>query len=259
VRPLEIWNLLTSAGPLHSCRFLRGYPRRLVEALEALRAGSARRAGGASVQAPFEALVVAGGGLLEPGMREDLHAHFAGSWFEVPEPVFAAGPGGRAILRWRGQSGLVVDIGQTAIKIIRDDERFLYPRDWEALPPAERVRPEQHAQQRAALRSFVGSVLRRHAQPRPEAVVLALPCDFRDAIPGACSYAGLEGDVDFIEEVLAQADLPGVACIHLNDAVLAALSARELFANRLPALTLVVTLGFGVGGALLERGDCDEL
>jgi hypothetical protein len=207
------------------------------------------------VGTPFEALAVAGGGLLEPGVHGALRARFGGSLFVCPDPVFAAGPGGRAILRWLGQSGLVADVGQTAVKVIRGNQYSLYPRDWEALPHADQVHPGQHPRQRLALRSFVASVLRGHAEPRPEAIVLALPCDFPCEVPGPCSYAGLEGDAAFVEEVLAQADLAGVACVYLNDAVLAALSVQDWFANRLPARTLVVTLGFGVGGALLEEGD----
>jgi hypothetical protein len=251
VRPLEIWNLPTSAGPLHTCRSLPGYPWLLIEALESLRADRA------TVAIPFAALVVMGGGLLEPGMRSALEEHFAGSLLVVPDPVFAAATGGLALLGRQNQSGLVADLGQTAIKVIRADDRFLYPRDWQVLPHADEVPAEQHQRQRAALRSFVASALRGHAQPCPKAVVLALPCDFPGEVPGACSYAGLAGDADFVTAVLAQADRAGVACVYLNDAVLAALAARALFRNELPARTLVVTLGFGVGGALLEGEDRD--
>ncbi len=259
VKPLEIWDLLTGAGPLHSCRSLSAYPRLIVEALEALRAGGARRRCGETLRAPFDALAVAGGGLLDPGVHRALEDHFAGSLFLFPDPVFAAGPGGRAILRQLGRTGLVVDVGQTAIKIIRKDKSFLYPRDLGLLPHAEQVPPEQHHRQCLLLRSFVADALRGHTQPLPGAVVLALPCDFPGGVPGACSYAGLEGDADFVEDVLAQAGLAGVPCVYLNDAALAALSAHELFGGGLSPRTLVVTLGFGVGGALLEGGNCRGL
>ncbi len=150
-------------------------------------------------------------------------------------------------------------MGQTALKVFQGKDRILYPRDWRALPDAQEVTAGERQRKRHALRSFVASALRDHAEPGPEAVVLALPCDFPGGVPGACSYAGLEGDADFVAAVLAQAGLTGVLCVVLNDAVLAALSARELFAGRLPARTLAVTLGFGVGGALLEGGGCDAL
>jgi hypothetical protein len=258
VRPLEIWDLLTGAGPLHRCRGLPGYPLLLAEALEALRAGTAVRPSGEIVHVPFEALVLAGGGLLEVGVQSTLQVRFHGSLF-FPDPVFAAAPGGRAILSQMGKSGLVADVGQTALKVFQGNDRFLYHRDWRALPPAEEVTAGERERQRLALRSFVASGLRGHAEPRPESVVLALPCDFTGGAPGACSYAGLEGDADFVEEVLAQAGLGGVPCLVLNDAVLAALSARELFARQLPARTLVVTLGYGVGAALLEGGGRNAL
>lgn len=258
VRPLEIWDLLTAAGPLHSCRWRPDYPLLLAEALKAIRAGNARRWSGEAILAPFEALVVSGGGLLEVGVRSALETRFPGSLF-FPNPVFAAGPGGWAILRRLGKSGLIADVGQTALKVIQGTDRSLYPRDWRALPGAEEVTAAERQQQRHALRSFVASALRNHAEPRPDAVVLALPCDFPGGVPGACSYAGLEGDADFVAEVLAQAGLAGVRCVVLNDAVLAALSARELFAGQLPERTLTVTLGFGVGAALLEGDGCDAL
>ena len=108
------------------------------------------------------------------------------------------------------------------------------------------------------MRSFVASALRLHEISRAGVVVLALPCDFPADVPGPCSYAGLEGDADFVEAVLAEAGLADRHCVYLNDAVLAALSVRESVAGRLPA-TLVVTLGFGVGGALLEGGQFDAL
>jgi hypothetical protein len=248
---LEVWDVLTRAGPLHRCRRLPEYPRLLVEALASLRDG-ARRAGGEVVHASFWALVVAGGGLLEPGVRAALEAGIAGPLHFFPDPVFAATAGGRVVLRRLGRDGLIADVGQTAIKVIHGGERALHPRDWRALPPADEVPPNQCASQRLALRAFVASALRRHQ--RPEAVVLGLPCDFPSGAPGACSYAGLEGDGDFVAEVLAGAGLAGLPCVYLNDAVLAALSARELFGSKLAGPTLVVTLGFGVGVAFLEGG-----
>lgn len=258
VTPLEIWDLLTPAGPLHRCSALPHYPHLLAETLDALRGGSARRASGETVAASFQAVAVAGGGLLDPAIPDALRSRFGASLSLLPDPVFAAGAGGRALLQRQGRSGLVVDVGQTAIKVVSRSRRFLYPRDWQVLPPAEQVPPKDYPRQRIALRSFVAAALLRHSRPLPSGVVLALPCDFPGGLPGACSYAGLEGDT-FVEEVLAQAGLADVPCVYLNDTVLAALSVRELFGDRLPLLTLVVTLGFGVGGALLEGKGHDAL
>jgi hypothetical protein len=243
VRPLEIWDLLTRAGPLHSCRRRPDYPQLISEALEAIRAGEARRPGGECVRAAFGAVAVTGGGLLEPGVREALADRFPGPLTFAPDPVFAA-----ALGRF-GDAALVADVGQTAIKVVHAGGRFLYPRDWGVLPPAEDIRPEDVARQRAALRSFVAAALRPHHVARRGTVVLALPCDFPGGVPGACSYAGLGGDADFVEAVLAGAGLAACDCVYLNDAVLAALSVA-----RRAVPTLVVTLGFGVGGALIEGG-----
>jgi hypothetical protein len=246
VRPLEIWDVHTSAGPLHACRHRPDYPRLLVEAL-----------GGTVEACGAEAIFVAGGGLLEPSIRDTLQARLAGrlGLLFAPDPVFAAGPGGKDVLQRLGKGGLIVDVGQTAIKVIHGQAQRLHPRDWHALPPAAWVRPEQREQQRRKLRDFVSSALRAHARPRPEAIVLGLPCDFPESAPGACSYAGLEGDRHFVAAILEQAGLTDAHCVYLNDAVLAALSARALCGRVLPRKTLVATLGFGVGGAVLGGPD----
>lgn len=253
VRPLEIWDLLTSAGALHRCRHFSAYPRLLVESLEAIRGGYARRCDGGRVHVPFKAIVVAGGGLLDPCVRETLQARFAGivSLHLCPDPMFFAATGVQTILQELGRHVLSADVGQTAIKVVQGESRFLVPRDWIALPLADEVPPEQREHQRAALRSFISSALQLRDTP-PAAIVVGLPCDFPADVPGPCSYAGLEGDAHIVEEAIAEAGLADCPCVYLNDAVLAALAARSLLANQLPSPTLVVTLGFGVGGAVLD-------
>ena len=68
---------------------------------------------------------------------------------------------------------------------------------------------------------------------------------------GTCTYPWLKGD-GIVSEILAAAGLAGVPTWLLNDAELAALGVAERGPVRQP--TLVLTLGFGVGGALLGSG-----
>ena len=105
-----------------------------------------------------------------------------------------------------------------------------------------------------AVRSF----LQPGPETRPDVVVLALPCELDDrGVPGPCSYASLEGDGQFADAVLAEAGLADLPCMLVNDAELAAISARARWGERLPPQTLVLTLGYGVGGALLVKEAVD--
>jgi predicted NBD/HSP70 family sugar kinase len=176
-------------------------------------------------------------------------------------PLFMAEDAGRALAHGRGTCPLVIDVGQTAVKLMLAGERGLFRRDWQALPAAESVPCIQPAH-RQRLRSFVAdairSFLQRTSARPPDVVVLALPCELDDqGVPGPCSYAGLEHDSEFADAVLAEAGLADLPCLLLNDAELAAVSARARWDSLLLPRTLVVTLGFGVGAALLVREPAD--
>jgi hypothetical protein len=83
-----------------------------------------------------------------------------------------------------------------------------------------------------------------------DAVVLALPAELDDAgCPEGSSYPGLQGDRDLVAAVLARAGIPEARAVLLNDGELAALSAKRVVPAA--ATALVLTIGFGIGGALL--------
>lgn len=93
---------------------------------------------------------------------------------------------------------------------------------------------------------------------KPEArinIVLALPCSINDALePGACTY-GWESATELVPRVFANLQARGRVTgaargVVLNDAELAAEAAR---AHGIDTPALVLTLGFGPGGALLRR------
>ena len=93
---------------------------------------------------------------------------------------------------------------------------------------------------RAAMRDF----------GEADAIVLALPAELDDeGCPEGSSYPGLQGDRDVAAAVLERAGIPGARVIMLNDAELAALSAKRVVPPS--ATALVVTIGFGIGEALL--------
>jgi hypothetical protein len=255
VVPLEVWDLLTEHGPLWQCRDLPDWPALLLRAIEDLREGRARRAGGEPLPDEcrrIDFLFVGGGGARRAGLVEVL----AGG--RLPCHISSAGAfvgeaGGFALLRRAGLAGAVVDLGQTALKVSTPGRRLVVPRPLWRLPltcPAEGTE-----EPRGALRDFVAAAIRQVPGPA-DGVVLALPCEVDDdRVPGPCSYVGLEGDRVFVADVLRRAGLSGVTALVLNDAELAAASAR--LSPHVPPdrTTLVLTLGFGVGAALLLPGD----
>ncbi len=91
----------------------------------------------------------------------------------------------------------------------------------------------------------------------PDAMCLALPCPVDGTfIPGGCTY-GWEGHASLVADLLQAAGLAGAnsrgTVLVLNDAELAAEAAREDARLADSRRILCLTLGFGPGGALLER------
>ena len=216
--PLEVWDLLVDGVPL---------PYRLTadlvsRALDMLREGTARTASGADLSAArdFGALYVGGGGawpwLVPEGARRIAGGAF---WSER---------GGRALLRtprW-----LVVDLGQTSVKV-----------SW----PGRRVRLPR------GRRSARELLVQAFALAAADAVCVSIPAAILpDGTPGPSTYADLCGDL--VARCLRQAGLGHARRMVVNDAVLAAQSVR-LDPTFDPAVrTLVLTLGFGVGAAVIS-------
>lgn len=90
---------------------------------------------------------------------------------------------------------------------------------------------------------------------RPRALVFALPAKLDDdGTPHSSNYAGMAGDRALLSDALEMGGLAGLPLFVVNDAELAALSAR--LDPRLAGFrkVLVLTLGFGIGAALIHRG-----
>jgi hypothetical protein len=95
--------------------------------------------------------------------------------------------------------------------------------------------------------------LRKCAAGTPvEGLVIALPSRLDDeGVPEGSSYQGMGGDATLVEDALEIAGLPHAMTWLLNDAELASLSARLHPRVDSGKRTLVLTLGFGLGAALL--------
>src|SRR5690606_37219792 len=156
---------------------------------------------------------------------------------------------GRALLPHAGTLA-VVDLGQSHLKIGLGPRRLQLERPWDLLPLADAT-PVDRLAARTTLRRWVSCGLTRATATtglRPEAVVFALPCALGSTLtPGSSSYPGLEGDADFVPYAIAAAGWAPERVHVLNDAELAAVAA-SLDPRTRGTLTLVLTLGFGVGG-----------
>jgi hypothetical protein len=240
VTPLEAWDYVVDGKSLFAARDDADFASRLARA-----AGELARAHGCS------RVWLGGGGAL----REDLPAALSSSLsssslsssalpFSIsPRAFFVAAPGGFALARTN--DALVVDVGQTAVKVMWRGGELRHARDFAALPP------NAAGDFRAAMRCFIVDAVMRATPPAIECVVLALPAEVDDAlVPGACSYPGFAGDATLVRDVLAAARLDRVPALILNDAELAAVSAREEWPAE--GATLVLTVGYGVGAAIVR-------
>lgn len=156
---------------------------------------------------------------------------------------------------------LVADIGQTAHKLALGAQRVLIERDLQRCPL---VTVEQHGSLSLQRRTELGtaacefaaqSIARGLQLGEARSLWLALPVTLDDVLrPGDCTYPGWEGDAGLVRRMLARAcKLAGRAPARVrvaNDAELAALAARK--AGLCAGRTLVLTLGFGPGAAVVE-------
>ncbi len=244
--PLEVWDVLVDGTPLHAIPRTEHFPSALARLTRSLISGEAR----SGSSSPFP-----------PACRDITHIALVGGaadtldWppdalprLTIASPEHCAERGGHALLARLGQRGLVVDLGQSRLKIAGPDRRWTHPRDYQQIPISARPVTDEG---RAALLTFFADALREavHATA-PEALVLALPCELApDGTPGTCSYPWRAGD-PIVLDLLGAAGLTDLPTHLLNDAELAALGVAELPPPS--GTTLVLTLGFGVGGALLK-------
>lgn len=137
-----------------------------------------------------------------------------------PDGPFIAERGGRSLLEG---AGAVIDVGQTSVKI------------WSSEHGRRRI-------ERAG-RSFGELLAAALEDLEPAALVLAVPCEIGDDALGACTY------FDQLEFGELQRLVPCPTLV-ASDAELAAASVKQ-DVPLLKGPTLVLTLGYGVGAALL--------
>ena len=243
--PIEVWDLVVDGVPLYRADRGAGYGVLLGRAVESLIDGVAVSSSGTLFPAlcqDIRRVVLVGG-----AAREVVWASARVPAQVAEDSEHCAEQGGRAILARLGMQGLVVDLGQSRLKV-SGARRRVYPRDLERIPVSLCPLADTG---RAALVAFVAAALREAADERaPAAIVLALPCELSpEGMLGTCSYPWRAGD-PIVPEILAAAGLADVPTVLINDAELAAVGVAERGPS--DATTLVLTVGFGLGGALLR-------
>lgn len=248
LRGIELWHGLRGPATLFSLRHSkREYFTAMREFLVQLHSCHARApdpADNAQLHraAGFDRVCFAGGDAGHPHLVEAMNR--AGLPFTVdtgtPDP-FAAAAGAREILSELGwHRGAALDLGQTGLKVIAGSARVRIPRDEALLPYGP------HALTAELGRERLRDLLRRGLAETggADGIVLGLPVAL-DHEGGARSstYPGLWGPVEHVFRGLF--DVPWAV---VNDAVLTARGLCPAAKRK----TLVLTLGFGVGGALWE-------
>jgi hypothetical protein len=220
VIPLAVWDLPVAGKLLQEWRHDTSFPARLATAIADLHAAT-----------PFAHVFLCGGAA---------DATLAAA---LPFPVtlatdpFAAARAGAA-----ARSALCADVGQTSLKLAHGDRVWRIPRDLARAP----LRDDTPLAARDAARASTIAFLREHLAVAADRIVLGLPCEVdANGIPRSCTYCFRDPDPELVPTLT---DLP---CEVANDAELAALAA--LADPRVPGgtATLVLTIGFGVGGALI--------
>jgi hypothetical protein len=248
VTPIEVWDLPVAGRLLQAWRADAAFGERLADAVQQVRATPP-----AAWEAQARALA-----------RRISHVHLCGGAGDLAIAGAIAGRGlsctsdadayAAAEAASRLASGLGVDVGQSAIKCAFGDRALRFERDLERAPLRDGVPVDRRPAARASTLTFLADAL---VQARDTLVVLgeqirtavlALPCEIgADGHPRSCTYAWRDPDRELVGELVAKTHLAIAIC---NDAALAA-HAHRRYARR-GGVTLVLTIGFGVGGALID-------
>jgi len=232
---VELWDAPVAGKLLQEWRDDESFPERVAEVVAARFAGVPRvhLAGGGATDAIREAIVRRG------------HA------CTMSTDPFEAARAGAA------RAGACADVGQTSIKLVigagegRRERRI--PRDFQLAPFRDAV---SLGEREAARTSTIATLAQCLAEipPQIRGVLVGLPCEIRDGIPRSCSYCWRDPDPDLVADLARaitayapRADSAAVDVAIVNDAVLAAMAVSSVTRP-----VAVITIGFGVGAALVE-------
>lgn len=240
VRPLEVWDWPVQGRPLQAFRTDPFFPVALAQMVTEVRQSRC---------AEFTHVYLTGG-----GVSAALSTAIASAGFDITssaDPVFAAARAGARLFDQR--RCLTADLGQTSLKVVSGTRALRIERDLRRAPFRAEVSPAAWQQARASTIRFLAEAL-SSAWRGGEDVVLALPCELgADGVPRGSTYCWAQPDPSLVPDLAREAGIPLDALNVLNDAELAALAADEDPGLPRAGAALVLTMGFGVGGAVLDR------
>ena len=228
--PIEIWDLIIDDKTLWEWQGHGDYVQKLKEGIDMINNGTAHTRSKGPVKdiaTGFENIFFTGGRSQDPSLRrtfDDIQLSNS-SIFGACEAALSKWP-----------NALVIDVGQTQIKVAYEDQRQTFSRDYEVLPIGKN--------------SHSGSLLEYIKQSfpdiSPEKVILALPCFIHDDLTlGGSSYAEMKQNPTLLHDIALS--YPTAKWHILNDAELATLCVDN--PNK---KTLVLTLGFGTGACIID-------
>ncbi len=256
VIPLELWDTIIPEGILWEQMNSSDLAKNLLYVVRRLKSRTLVTRSGYVTPAQaqdFKQIVITGGGATYERMS------FFKNNSEWPVAIIEdafVGEHGAQILFDEIKELLIVDLGQTSIKVSAGGKRFQYARDFVELPIRDDDESREITWYRDKLRDFTTSSIRDSLTQSdfiPNKVVFALPCDFdQNEVPGGSSYIGMKGAANLIPDILEHSNLTGLPTYVLNDAELAAVAARALVKENTEPI-LVITVGFGIGAAVALR------
>jgi hypothetical protein len=240
---VEIWHGIARRAPLYQLRNdKRAYFAGLRQFLEDLQDGRACVEDDEDLRAlecasGFDEVLFCGGEAAHPSLTDAMNAA-PFDWSLGPSGAFAAREGAMTICAELGWLSFVaLDLGQTQLKVMARSYAEVMPRP-DTLPFGARSLPAEAG--RVHLRAFLREALRPF--PDVDGVLLGLPNAITPFFEArSATYPGLFGPIEPIFDELFSCEWAVV-----NDAVMAARGFEPAPGRK----RLVVTLGFGVGGAV---------
>lgn len=242
--PLEIWHGKTSKGCFYELtdeQVLQELP----SFLEQVRVGHAETAFIEDTKnlkgaAGFSKVIFCGGKSVHYG--NELQRIMQDMVIEVSKAgSFSAWPGAKKIFEEQGwKTPLALDLGQTSLKVLHSKNHRFIPRDESFLPRScPDMSPEKMAER---LKAWLMQTIRKEEEfigGSFDGLCLALPVKLTGTEMEPSTYLGLQGNA---EVFFAELEKPIVL---INDAALTALGFHSQQHS-----TLVITWGYGLGGAL---------